>query len=208
MDAVPSEWPLSGRPLRHLLTVMLIEDGARTVAELVDAVEREGFAMAGRESKTISDALRWEIEHGRVVRLGRATYGPGTIPRQTRRRIMHRVEVLRARGRVGANGSRSTTAFCPPHSDNRATESHCRYEVGRGTTGTVPDAARGRVSCTAPSDAGAAFHPRPGRVDAAHELQSVRASEEQGSQGRSWRRRPRRCGDVRGSRFWSSPLVT
>ena len=84
-----------------LLTVVLIECGPRTVAQLASEVEREGFALSGRPSKTISDALRWEIEHGRVVRLGRASYGPGTMPRQTRRWIEQRVERLRVRGRVG-----------------------------------------------------------------------------------------------------------
>ncbi len=61
--------------------------------------EAEGFVVAGRPSKTISDALRWEIAHGRAVRLSRATYAPGSMPHSTRHRIAKRVTSLRARGR-------------------------------------------------------------------------------------------------------------
>lgn len=125
MDPTYTERLLSGLLLRYFLTTILMEFGPRTVDELVAAVEREGFVLAGRPSKTVSDALRWEIAHGRVVRLRRATYGLGTIPRQTRSRITKRVEVLRARGhvRVGVRDERSALPFRPRHSDNRAVES-------------------------------------------------------------------------------------
>jgi hypothetical protein len=43
--------------------------------------------LTSRASKTISDALRWEVKRGRVVRLGQGRYGPGTMPRSTAQRI-------------------------------------------------------------------------------------------------------------------------
>lgn len=75
---------LWGRERRYVLTELLWERGPMTVAELVAAVAAEGWWVGGRPSKTISDALRWEIAHGRVVRLGRGRYGPGRMPKQTK----------------------------------------------------------------------------------------------------------------------------
>lgn len=75
---------LAGRDLRYLLTVVLHQ--ARrplTVAELVVILERDGLRIAGRPSKTVSDALRWEVGKGRVVKIGRSTYRRGTMPRST-----------------------------------------------------------------------------------------------------------------------------
>jgi len=57
------------------------------VAELVTELERGGFVLAGRPSKEISDALRWEVARGRVVRVGRGRYRAAAIPGATRRRI-------------------------------------------------------------------------------------------------------------------------
>lgn len=75
---------LAGRQLRYLLTIVL-RDASRplTVAELVGLLERDGRRVAGRPSKTVSDALRWEIGKGRVVRVGRSTYHRGSMPRST-----------------------------------------------------------------------------------------------------------------------------
>ena len=96
MEQVLRVEQLSGRPLRYVLTVILSERGPLTVAELAAAIEQEGFPLTGRPSKTISDALRWEIAHGRVVRLSRGRYGPGVMPRQTHAWIVQRVDRLRA----------------------------------------------------------------------------------------------------------------
>ena len=50
---------------------------------LVDRLEGAGYRIKGRASKAVSDALRWEAAHGRVVRLGRGRYDTGRIPRST-----------------------------------------------------------------------------------------------------------------------------
>ncbi|MGQ0432015.1 MAG: hypothetical protein ACT452_06380 [Microthrixaceae bacterium] len=75
---------LAGRELRYVLTVALHQaDRPLTVAELVAILERDGLRVAGRSSKTVSDALRWEIGNGRVLKVGRSTYRRGTMPRST-----------------------------------------------------------------------------------------------------------------------------
>ena len=80
---------------------MLSERGPLTIAELVATIEQEGFTLSGRPSKAISDTLRWEVALGRVDKLGRGHYGPGTVPRQTRSWIgQPAVGLLRATGRA------------------------------------------------------------------------------------------------------------
>ncbi len=56
-----------------------------TVGEIVEALGRVGVDVPGRESKTISDALRWEIQKGRVRRTAPATYEFGPMPASTGR---------------------------------------------------------------------------------------------------------------------------
>ncbi len=53
---------IAGRELRYRLTLVL-HDTRRplTVQELLVALDQTGNAVAGRQSKTVSDALRWEI---------------------------------------------------------------------------------------------------------------------------------------------------
>ncbi|BBX46348.1 hypothetical protein GCM10009641_49340 [Mycobacterium cookii] len=86
---------LRGTDLRYVLTLHLALHGPATVVELIDALDYHGFCLRGRPSKAVSDALRWEIEHGRVHRLGRGRYGPAYIPRSTEYRIHQRVLALR-----------------------------------------------------------------------------------------------------------------
>jgi hypothetical protein len=88
---------LVGLDLRYVLTDCLFEAGPLSVRELVAIVEGDGFVIEGRPSKAVSDALRWEVGRGRVVRLTRGVYGPGFVPRQTRSRIRLRVAELRMR---------------------------------------------------------------------------------------------------------------
>jgi hypothetical protein len=85
-----------GTELRYLLTAYLFDHGPATVAELVDALAYHGFSVGGRPSKVVSDALRWEMEHGRVIRSRRGRYRHGTMPRGTEYRIMKRVQALHA----------------------------------------------------------------------------------------------------------------
>jgi hypothetical protein len=83
-----------GVDLRYLLTAYLFDHGPCTLDELVDALTYHGFHTVGRASKAISDALRWEIAHGRVIRFQRGRYRPATMPRATEYRIYKRVRAL------------------------------------------------------------------------------------------------------------------
>ncbi|MGV0625945.1 hypothetical protein [Mycolicibacter minnesotensis] len=87
---------LRGIELRYVLTHHLHQHGPCSVGELVAELHARGFCVPGRPSKAISDALRWEREHGRVYRVGRGRYRPATMPRSTEYRIHHRVMALRA----------------------------------------------------------------------------------------------------------------
>jgi hypothetical protein len=91
---------LRGTELRYVLTRYLQLNGPTTVAALIAALDEWGFAVAGRPSKAISDALRWERRRDRVRRLGRGRYGATIgIPRGTEHRIHQRVAALRAQAR-------------------------------------------------------------------------------------------------------------
>jgi hypothetical protein len=83
-----------GTDLRYLLTAYLFDHGPATVEELVDALTYHGFRPVGRASKSVSDALRWEITHGRVTRYRRGRYRPAEMPRATEYRIIKRVRAL------------------------------------------------------------------------------------------------------------------
>lgn len=86
---------LRGTELRYVLTIHLFDHGPATVDDLVDALSARGFRASGRASKSVSDALRCEIGHDRVRRIGRGRYGPGWMPRSTEHRIHQRVLALR-----------------------------------------------------------------------------------------------------------------
>jgi hypothetical protein len=85
---------VSGIDLRYLLTAYLFDHGPATVDELVDALAYHGFDPVGRHSKSVSDALRWEMTHGRAIRLRRGHYRPGAMSRATQHRIRRRVRAL------------------------------------------------------------------------------------------------------------------
>lgn len=87
---------LRGTNLRYVLTMQLLQNGTQSVADLVDALEDQGFTTTGRASKAISDALRWEMNHGRVYRVRHGRYRPAEMPRSTEYRIRNRVLALRA----------------------------------------------------------------------------------------------------------------
>ena len=90
---------LRGIELRYTLTLYLAQHGTKTITELIDGLTYQGFVIAGDPPKSVSDALRWEQGHGRVLRLGRGTYGPLDMPRSTEYRIHKRVLQLRAEAR-------------------------------------------------------------------------------------------------------------
>jgi hypothetical protein len=85
---------VKGTDLRYLLTAYLFDHGPATVDELVDALAYHGFRTVGRASKSVSDAFRWEMAHGRVVRFGRGRYRPGSMPRATEYRVFQHVRAL------------------------------------------------------------------------------------------------------------------
>jgi hypothetical protein len=91
---------LRGIELCYVLTMHLAHNGPATIAQMMDALDAEGFCVSGRASKAISDALRWEMGRERVRRLGRGLYGPRYIPRGTEYRIHQRVLALRAAAKL------------------------------------------------------------------------------------------------------------
>jgi hypothetical protein len=91
--------------LRCALTMYLFQHGPATVAELIDALDFQGFDFPGRPSKAVSDALRWEMGHGRVRRLRRGQYGPDSMPRSTEYRIHQRAMALREAAALNAASS-------------------------------------------------------------------------------------------------------
>jgi hypothetical protein len=86
---------LRGIELRYVLTTNLAVHGEATVYDMIALLEYQGFAVAGRASKTVSDALRWEVRRRRVRRVRRGIYGPGAMPRSTEQYIHNRVLALR-----------------------------------------------------------------------------------------------------------------
>ena len=91
---------VSGIELRYLLTTYLFDHGPASIDELVDALACQGFSVKGRASKVVSDALRWEIERGRVIRPRRGWYGPAWMPRATEYRMEQRVRSLQEQVRA------------------------------------------------------------------------------------------------------------
>lgn len=101
---------LRGRALRCVLVSELMNREEMTVADMVSLLDRLGFALDGRISKAVSDALRWEIGRGRVARIGRGRYRylgapPTTAWRIRRLAAQQRPEV---RPRPDGNGARGT----------------------------------------------------------------------------------------------------
>jgi hypothetical protein len=99
---------LRGVELRYSLTMHLMHHGRATVNEMIEDLRARNFSVRGRASKAVSDALRWEIERGRVNRLGRGLYGPGEVPRSTEYRIRQRVLDLRATAKLSREGGQTS----------------------------------------------------------------------------------------------------
>jgi hypothetical protein len=100
---------LKGIELRYVLTMHVAHNGRATIAEMMDALKKQGFSVSGRPSKVISDALRWETERDRVRRLRRGLYGPGYIPRSTEHRIHQRVLALREAAELSLRGGQDVS---------------------------------------------------------------------------------------------------
>lgn len=79
--------PLAGRSLRFVLVDQIRRRGTTTVGEMVAALGEAGYNIAGRASKVISDALRWEMARGRISRVARGIYRYRSAPQSTARRI-------------------------------------------------------------------------------------------------------------------------
>ncbi|TRW87780.1 hypothetical protein FK535_04880 [Mycolicibacterium sp. 018/SC-01/001] len=95
-------YEIRGIGLRSVITDHLFRVGPQTIPDLLDALEHQGFTVAGRPAKTVSDALRWERERGRVRLIRRGKYGPAEMPRTTEQRIRRRAMELRARAGIAA----------------------------------------------------------------------------------------------------------
>ncbi|UWW07300.1 hypothetical protein [Mycolicibacterium brumae] len=94
---------LRGIELRYVLTRLVSEARVPvTIPDLRADLLMAGFAVDGRASKTISDALRWEVRRGRVEHRGRGLYGQGYIPRSTEYRIIARVQKLKHQAEMEA----------------------------------------------------------------------------------------------------------
>lgn len=89
--------PLGGMLLRYEICLVLWRaDCLLTVPEIVRAIEADGFELGGRASKTVSDALRWEVRRDRLRRYRRGWYGAGHIPPTTLHRMRTRMEQVRS----------------------------------------------------------------------------------------------------------------
>ncbi len=117
---------LRGRGLRFVLVDELRQRRTMTVAEMVKVMAESGFDLGGRASKVISDALRWELARGRVIRLERGVYQYHKAPVSTIRRI--RLFAARCRAWAVATTRMQTPPPTPP---NRRATPWLR-QVGRG----------------------------------------------------------------------------
>jgi len=87
---------LAGLDLRYAISLCLLDaQSPLRLPDVIARVEAFGFVIPGRPSKTVSDAMRWEVRKGRVVRLGRSLYKTGRMPRSTEWWIRSRVAAER-----------------------------------------------------------------------------------------------------------------
>ena len=84
MSWPPKQNKFLGYRLRSAACIALHDaDEPLRLAEIAAAVTAMGIPLGDRPNKTLSDALRWEVQRGRVQRWGRGTYVAGRIPRKT-----------------------------------------------------------------------------------------------------------------------------
>ena len=71
----PGAAVLVGRSLRRTCLALLRHHGQLTLWELQAALHLNGCVIGGRfPTKGLADAMRFEVEHGRAMRVARATY--------------------------------------------------------------------------------------------------------------------------------------
>lgn len=115
--------PTRGTELRCALSYYLAQHGECTITELVEGLTHQGFRLGPNPPKAVSDALRWEIGRGRVVRVRRGAYeATAAWPRATTHRIRKRVVAMRGSNRKsGSHGLPAMTdAECDAYLDRIA----------------------------------------------------------------------------------------
>lgn len=71
--------PLWGRRLRSVCLALLRRAGPLILPEIHALLHHHGYRIdSSNPVKTLSDALAYEVEQGRAVRLERGVYGPGS----------------------------------------------------------------------------------------------------------------------------------
>ncbi|MFT3714489.1 MAG: hypothetical protein QM774_00685 [Gordonia sp. (in: high G+C Gram-positive bacteria)] len=83
---------LHGTDLRHWVIGELRKQSPSSVQMLITCAAQQGLSFAGRPSKAISDAIRWELRRGRIVKTGRGVYRLGAVPRTSGRLIDIRLQ--------------------------------------------------------------------------------------------------------------------
>ena len=104
MDTFPPfERPtLRGLDLRSAVVVLLLaRQRPATLVDLASMLRRDGFDVGPAPTKTIADALRWEVRRGRVARVGRGIYAAGTVAKASKHRMRTRVAAARNRTTTG-----------------------------------------------------------------------------------------------------------
>ncbi|MDH3303554.1 MAG: hypothetical protein OES24_23865 [Acidimicrobiia bacterium] len=90
---VVGPFPVWGRARRYLVLAKLIRSGrALSVADLVDRLRRQDLVLPPRPNKAASDAIRWEVRKGRVVKVRWGVYRIGVVPRSTGYWILAKAE--------------------------------------------------------------------------------------------------------------------
>jgi hypothetical protein len=84
---------LRGVRLRAAICLILQDaDEPMTVAGIVAALADMRFVLApGRPGKLVSDAIRWEVQRGRLSQMGRGQYRFRALPKSTAYDMRRRV---------------------------------------------------------------------------------------------------------------------
>ena len=124
---------------RYLIARIIERGGAASVANLVDDLADAGFEVAGRPSKTVSDALRPDVTRHRLVRLERGVYAEATIARSTRYRILAVARSLRSAAAlctVVRLQRRPVSQQCDNHRANPSDPNPEKTDTNRATSGS------------------------------------------------------------------------